>query len=88
MEIRVKEECQHINHDGFPVDNDNQRWIRRHRWIAISVFAVAALLYSVIPFTLYVPVLLFTIRWYPRPVVLFTNWAIGKWLTISVVSAY
>ena len=77
----MEEEFQHIHHEGF-------KRSRRQKWFAFGIFAVAAFFYTFAPFILSVPILTFMLRWYPRPVILYINWAVGKWLTITIVSAY
>lgn len=76
---------QHIHHEGF---TEYRKLSARQKWVAFGIFAVAAFFYTFAPFTLSVPILTFMLRWYPRPVILYINWAVGKWLTITIVSAY
>ena len=81
----MEEEFQHIHHQGF---TEHRKLSARQKWLAFGLFAVAAFFYTFAPFTLSVPILTFMLRWYPRPVILYINWAVGNWLTITIVSAY
>ena len=82
----MEEEFQHVYHDGFT--EHRRKWSKIQKFIAFSIFAIVAFLYTFVPFVILAPILTLMLRWYPRPILLIINRCIGTWLTATIVSAY
>ena len=76
----------HIDHEGFPSPIRRSSWVRARQYLGFFVLAISVVFVGTIPFATISPLLVVALSWYPRATLLFTNWAIGCWLTMTSVS--
>jgi len=76
----------HIDHKGFSSPSRSRDWACVRQYLGLFVLAVSVVFVGIIPFATLSPLLAMALSWYPRAVLLLTNWAIGCWLTMTSVS--
>jgi len=76
----------HIEHEGFVSPSHLSGWTRVRQCLGLFVLAISVVFIGYIPFATLSPLLVVVLSWYPRATLLFINWAIGAWLTMTSVS--